>query len=187
MPWDLTQEDCQLWANFKANDREAFAELYRRYVKVLYNYGTKFTADSDRLEDTIQDLFTDLWRLRHNLSDTTSVKFYLFRALRRRLHKQISAETIYMERDLAENLDSIFGTEPSHEQIKIGQETQESLKQNLQRALSTLPKRQYEALNLRFYENFEYPQIAEIMGVNEQSARNFIQKALQTLRAVIVT
>ena len=187
MSWDSTHEDCQLWTGFKANDRGAFAELYRRYVRVLYNYGAKFTKDSDLLEDAIQDLFTDLWRLRHNLADTTSVKFYLFGALRRRLHKRISADSIYVERNLIENLDSIFGTEPSHEQVQIGRETQELLKQNLQRALAGLPKRQYEALNLKFYENFPYPQIAEIMGVNEQSVRNFIQKAIQTLREAMLT
>jgi RNA polymerase sigma factor (sigma-70 family) len=174
--------DITLWQAFKTGDRAAFAELYRRYVKVLYNYGSKFSADKALLEDAVQDLFTDLWRMKGNLSDTDSVKFYLFRSLRRLIHKQIEAESIFSDLNINQNLEAIFAAEPSFEQIQIGQDTEEILKKRLTEALATLPKRQHEALNLRFYEYFEYSQIADIMGVNEQSARNFVQKALQTLR-----
>jgi RNA polymerase sigma factor (sigma-70 family) len=174
--------DIALWQAFKMGDRAAFAELYRRYVKILYNYGSKFSADKALLEDAIQDLFSDLWRMKANLSDTDSVKFYLFRSLRRLIHKQIESESVFSDLNINQNLEAIFAAEPAFEQIQIGKDTEDRLKKRLSQALATLPKRQYEALNLRFYEDFEHPQIADIMGVTEQSARNFVQKALHTLR-----
>ncbi len=177
--------DIILWQTFRSGNKAAFAELYRRYVKVLYNYGSKFSTDSDLLEDAVQDLFTDLWRMKANLSDTDSIKFYLFRSLRRLIHRQIKHDSVFSDINISQNLEAIFASEPSSEQLQISQETEAILKQRLAHALTTLPKRQSEALNLRFYENFDYPQIAEIMGINEQSARNFVQKAIQLLRQTI--
>src|SRR5690606_10543545 len=70
------------WCAFKNGDRNAFAEIYRQQVRDLLNYGYKVTSDRRLIEDSIQDLFFELWKNRAGLSDTTSVRFYLFKALR---------------------------------------------------------------------------------------------------------
>ena len=52
----------------------------------------------------------------------------------------------------------------------------------MKRKLSNLPERQSKALVLRFYDEFSYGEIGELLGVNEQSARNLIQRGLENLR-----
>jgi RNA polymerase sigma-70 factor (ECF subfamily) len=49
--------------------------------------------------------------------------------------------------------------------------------------MEKLPKRQQEAVTLRFYYNFSYETIASIMGMNYQSVLNLMQRALKTLRS----
>jgi DNA-directed RNA polymerase specialized sigma24 family protein len=63
------------WQAFKQGDRSAFEELYRKYAKVLYNYGRKLKHDPELVHDAIQDLFIELWRLREGLADIVHVKF----------------------------------------------------------------------------------------------------------------
>ena len=52
----------------------------------------------------------------------------------------------------------------------------------LKQLLEKLPKRQQEAIYLRFYHNFSYEIIASMMNVNYQSVLNLMQRALKSLR-----
>ncbi|MBO0951735.1 RNA polymerase sigma factor [Fibrella forsythiae] len=174
-------DDCQLWNDFRAGDRVAFAQLYERYVTVLYNYGFHMVTDSDLVEDAIQELFIDLWRLRTTLSPTTSVKFYLYRAMRRRIRVSIDAQQHMVP------VNDMFATAalpltPPCEAEYILQEQQELDLQRLHQVLPQLPPRQYEVIRLRFFDNFSWDEIAAIMQMNEQSVRNLVQRAIRKLR-----
>ncbi|CAG4990915.1 hypothetical protein DYBT9275_00639 [Dyadobacter sp. CECT 9275] len=89
----------QLWGAVRQGDEHAFTVVFERYHGILYNYGSKLTADTALIEDAIQDVFIDIWRLRAGLTENiSSIKFYLYRALRRRirvtLEKYPSAQEI---------------------------------------------------------------------------------------------
>jgi len=178
---DPDATDSHLWDDFRQGDRQAFALLYTRYVRVLYNYGFHMAADADLVQDAIQELFIDLWRLRASLSATTSVKFYLYRSLRRRIHESIeSGQQTVAVNDFV-TASSLFLT-PSHEADYILEEQQGLDLHRLQQVLPQLPPRQYEAIRLRFFDNFSWDEISAIMQMNEQSVRNLVQRAIKKLR-----
>lgn len=168
------------WQALKQGDAIAFSQLYTNYVRLLYNYGYRFVADAELVEDAIQELFIDLWRLRETLSDTTSVRFYLFRSLRRKIH-----EAVVRKEKSADFLTGYsYGTElgPSTED-ELMQQEQHFLRLNcLRQLLSRLSGRQQEAIRLRFYDEFSWAEIAEIMIIDEQSVRNLVQRGLIKLR-----
>jgi len=174
-------DESTAWKGLIQGNRDSFDLIYQMYFKSLYHYGRKLCHDPIAVEDAIHDLFLDLWRYRENLSFTTSIRFYLFRALRRRIvknnAKDIEATIFSGEAGLFHFLslgsceDSIVQTEQQDEQLL-----------KLKRSLNNLSQRQYEALMLRFYGDFSYDEIASMMEVNEQSARNLVQRALEQLR-----
>lgn len=174
-----TCDDIQLWNLFRKGDADAFAGLYQRYVDVLYNYGYHFLADPAEIEDAIQELFIDLWRLRENLSETTSVKFYLFRSLRRRIRQvsEIRNQTVQIG-----ETPSPEQAVPSYEADYIFHEQHLLDLHRLRDVLLQLPARQHEAIRLRFFDDFSWEQVALIMQMNEQSVRNLIQRALRKLK-----
>jgi RNA polymerase sigma factor (sigma-70 family) len=181
--FDLEQEDRLCWNRFRQGDDTAFATLYQRYVRVLYSYGLKLIRDVPVVEDAIQELFIDLWRTRNHLAEAQSVRFYLFRSLRRKIHRSLRPEdeplTLW-ENDTAPWQPTLA---PFEADIISAEATALQTAQ-LQRWLTHLPARQYEALMLRYYQNFSYADIAAIMGISEQGARNVVQKSLHTLRKV---
>jgi RNA polymerase sigma factor (sigma-70 family) len=71
---------------------------------------------------------------------------------------------------------------PSHESLLASLELRSEQLENLNQILNALPLRQQEAINLRYYNNFSNEEVAEIMGVNYQSACKFIYMALKKLR-----
>jgi len=179
----MQNDDLRLWLLLKQGDEDAFALLFDKYHTTLYNYGIKLSPGKPYLvEDAIQDLFIDLWRLRGGLTEEIeSVKFYLYRSLRRKIHQALRKEPFS---DLPDaDFDKTPFTQTSHEFMLIREETLHLQKERLGELIHRLPERQLEALTLKYFENFSTEEIARIMEVNEKSVRNFLYKALVTLRA----
>lgn len=168
-------EDLEIWLRLKQGDEEAFAALFEKYHATLYNYGRKIApANPALVEDAVQDLFIDLWRLRGGLTDNVqSIRYYLYRSLRRRLANIPKATELPSE---------ITEAEESPENTMMSGETDKILSEVLKKLIRELPVRQQEALTLRYYEGFSISEVATIMQVNEKSVRNFLYKALVQLR-----
>ncbi|HEU5147408.1 MAG TPA: sigma-70 family RNA polymerase sigma factor [Chryseosolibacter sp.] len=168
------------WQAFKRGSREAFEAIYRENIRDLLIYGYKVTSDKRLIEDSVQDLFVELWKNRAGLSDTTSIRFYLFKALR---YKIVRNARIDSDRHLVESDSAGTFMEGSHESYLIGLEVQSDQMANLRELVAALPPRQQEAINLRYYHNFSNEEIARIMEVNYQSACKFIYSGLKNLKA----
>lgn len=174
-------DDLKYWESMIRGDENAFAKLYELYFKLLYNYGLKICSEPTRVEDCIHDLFVDLWRYRANLSSTTSVRFYLYRSLRRKLVKEKeNAMWLYDDASFVEEV--LLLSTQSQEHDIIESESKDEKTAKLKRLLNDLSPRQFEALVLYFYDEFSYDEIAAILNVNEQSARNLVQRGLTQLR-----
>ncbi|MFD2932810.1 RNA polymerase sigma factor [Spirosoma flavum] len=178
----IDSNDQQLWRGLRDGNESAFTAIFDRYHRTLYNYGSKLSTDSALIEDAVQEVFIDIWRMRATLlEDITSIKFYLYRSLRRRMHRMQGKYQI------GENIDEITDEEgtpttSTEETVRIEQESRELLTRRIQELLAHLPKRQVEALTLYYYDDFGINEIAQIMDVNEKSVRNFIHRALTSLR-----
>jgi RNA polymerase sigma factor (sigma-70 family) len=178
------EDDAVLWHAFKQGDEGAFARIYSLYVKILYRYGLKITSNKSLIEDCIQDLFIESWNSRERLGETNSIKFYLFRILRRKIYRNLSSQPSTLTDDLEHA--SELAVE-SYESGLVDMQEMASQKNKLHNALTALPPRQREAVNLRYFHGFSYEQIAELMGINHQSVHNTLQKAMKILRAQLST
>jgi len=74
------------------DDQEAYKELYRFYFKKFYNYGKKFTTNNPLIEDTIQEVFLDIWSNRQKLLNVKSINSYFFSSFRYTLFRNIKHE-----------------------------------------------------------------------------------------------
>lgn len=175
----LTDET--LWQAVREGSETAFEVLYRRYFQQLFSYGRRIHQNEDAINDAIQDLFVDIWRSRQALSQAQSVRFYLVRSLRRKIHRSLKPDVLHAEE--WENVEeAALPMEQSPEASFTRTEDTLLQSEKLNNWLSQLPPRQHEALVLRYYHNFEYSEIADILHIKEQTARNLVQKALQMLR-----
>ena len=82
-------DDTELWELLRDGDRNALNEIYHQNIDVLYSYGAKITSDNGLVEDSIQEVFITVWEKRHKLKETTSIKFYLFKSLKRRIFRNL--------------------------------------------------------------------------------------------------
>jgi RNA polymerase sigma factor (sigma-70 family) len=133
--------DAEVWQAFKEGNREAYAYIYAAFAPVLYNYGYKIVQDQTLVEDCIQDLFEHLLKSRRNLGDTNSIKFYLFKALRREIIGKLNQShrgPLATPEDALPDFLVTFSCETDLVEAESARQRQESLV----RALNHLPARQ---------------------------------------------
>jgi RNA polymerase sigma factor (sigma-70 family) len=180
MPNDT--EVAALWIAFKKGDKEAYGSLVSIFYKTLFNYGTKMSRNVNLVEDCIQDLFLEMWQRREYLSDTEHVKFYLLKALRRKIYFEQTSQQKWQYESLNDEREANFLGEFSIEASIIEVETTEHHLRKLTKVLSKLTKREREVIYLKFYQEMDYEQIAGLMSINYQSARNLIHTAIKELK-----
>lgn len=177
------QQTCDemLWPGFKNGDRNSFAILYLRYCKVLTQTGIAICDDRELVMDCIHDLFVEMWKNRSGLGLPLSVKAYLIRSLQRKLLRQLkrrrSAFCQY-------HMDAVPDTEtvPCIEKKIISEQFRQEQKQDVQKAITVLTRRQQEAVYLRFYANLSYAEIAGKMAISTDSIYNLISKAMGNMQ-----
>gem|GEM_PF-1277182 len=149
-------------------------------TRALFSFGKQLVDDEDLLSDSIQELFIYIWEKRGNLGNTDNIRYYLFRALRRRLIEAITRER--RSAQIHEAIEALHVTEDSIEQILIRNQADAELKVLLRQALQQLTKRQREAVFLRFFGKMSFQEVADIMSLTLKSTYNLISKALEELR-----
>lgn len=175
--------DIDIWARFKKGDIDAFSFIYSRYAEVLYKYGLKFTSQTFLIEDSIQDLFTELIKNRKNLSETDNILFYLLRSYKRKLFRNLEKEKQKQKGIAEENIP--FEIHYSAEQLLINEETSAHKARMLARALLNLSPRQKEAIYLKFTKELKYAEISGIMDISVESCHNLVSDAIKRLKEAI--
>ena len=69
----------------------------------------------------------------------------------------------------------------------IRSEEESEVQVKLDKAMAQLSDRQKEIIHMKYYQQMEYEEIARIMDLNYQSARNLVNRALMVLRKEMVT
>lgn len=173
----------KLWKEFCEGKESAFIQIYERYFEILYRYGLRMVADQALVEDTIQDMFIYLRASRSRLGNTTSIKFYLFKCLKRRL---ITETNKWAGKRDDFPPPTYFAFTLSHEQHLIQKQLDDEKLQKLNDAIAQMSPRKKEIIYYSFYEGLDYRQIQELMGLDSlKTTRNLMYKALGFLRDVL--
>lgn len=170
----MTKED---WENTINNHGGAYEKLYIDYFKKFYNYGKKFTANTSVIEDSIQEVFLDIWANKQKLLQVNSINSYFFSAFRYILLRKIKEEKKIVS-------SKEFETQPgfSIDYTLINKEVDNELQLKLRKALKALTPHQREAIFLRFYQTLSYEEVAEILNISVKATYKIIARSLSALK-----
>ena len=182
-----SDQEAELWNDFRNGDKSAYAYIYVRFFPILYNYGCRICKDKGLVQDCIQDLFVELSNPQSKLSATTSIRFYLYRCIRRKISLRVSK----LQRHRTEPLDSRVEEAcqdaaflpVEFQQIELESATEKRLE--ILKALQFLTKKQRKVIQLRFYEGMSYKDISAKMSVNINTVYNLLSIATASLRSIM--
>lgn len=171
----------EIWNYFREDSALAFGILYDRFVDDLFHYGQRITGDQELIKDCIQDLFVDLWENRKKHPEVNSMKFYLYKGLKRKIiRKLIRNRKLPIDNNILEeyNFEIIFSSESE----LIAKQINEQQQKRLLQLLNKLPRRQKEAITLKFLDEFSYKEVAAILSMTVKSTYHLIYRALGKLK-----
>lgn len=153
--------------------------IYNTYVDDLYSYAVYLGFSRDMVMDAIHDVFFNLCSRKNSLKNIENLKFYLFRALKNKLINlhNTSKDTITFQ-DIENSDIEMFDIEDK----LIHEENARLIKEKIDTMLESLTKKQQEIIYLRYVQEYDYQQIAHILGITPGSCRKLVHKAMQNLR-----
>ena len=147
--------------------KKDFEKIYLQYYPTLMVYGKAIAGDEALVEDVIQELFLKLWEKRNQLKHIETLENYLMISLRNNLRRKLQQQN---------KMPTEIPTPESASEVLLQNE------KRIEQLLTTLPPRQREVIFLRYYQNKSYQEIAQVLGISYQVARNFAYRALKSIR-----
>lgn len=170
-----TVEDLSLLNALRQGDDDAFGGLFRRYYPLLCAYAHRLVSLADA-EEIVQEVMLWLWENRMEVVIESSLSQYLFKMTYRRVLNHLTREQVKTKAETAfyERTQAALG-EVDYRQV-------EELSGRINEAITSLPDTYREAFVMHRFRELSYKEIAEALGVSQQTVAYRIQQALKQLR-----
>ena len=168
----------ELSRRLRHSDREAYAEVFRRFHGPLVRYARRITNDEAVAYDVLQDVFMKLWEDRKMLTVKVSLKAMLYTMVRNRALNSLRRSKWISTDTAVEDVGDPPEVAPSGDEVLAAKD----LRQHLQAWIDKLPGRRAEAFVLSRYNGLKHSEIAAIMGISERTVDTHILLALRDLR-----
>lgn len=156
-------------------DKESFSEFFEIFQPSVYNFLYRYTSNIDDARDLTQEAFVRFWLSREKLVHDASPLPYLF-TIAKNLALNLQSRNKHPLSIDDDNLLITLSKNPERSYESI------FMRDEIQKAISSLPYRCRTTFILSRYNGFNYSEIAEIMDVSLQTVKNQMNKAISVLR-----
>jgi len=163
-------------SQIQEGDKQAFRAVFEQYYLDLCGFAADYLNSVDRARDVVQDVFLKVWDRRGELEVHTSLKSYLFQAVRNRALNEVRRSRTASEYREDLNRDGV-----THRSAEDTYHMRE-LSKEVQKAIAELPDRRRMAFLMHRRHDFTYKEIGQIMEISPKTVENHIGRALKFLR-----
>jgi len=187
----MRDPDIRIMLRVKSDDPAAFAELVELFNHRLITVLHHLLGNAEEAEDLAQEVFLRVYRVRKKYRPRAKFSTWLFtiannlalNALRSRQRKPVVPLNV---RDSGP-----LGPRPAEQLVKdrLNQPVQHLQQQELagivRKALDELNERQRVAVVLNKFEDMNYAEIAEVMGLTTKGVKSLLSRARENLRVAL--
>jgi RNA polymerase sigma-70 factor (ECF subfamily) len=151
-----------------------FDDFYRNYFDAIFGYIFKRVGNYDHSLDVVQEVFLAIHRKYNSVSalEPKQQLSYLYRTANSKIVDWVRSQKKTEKKLSFESESTAYITLFSDpEEVGI-----------LSEALHSLPVKYQEALSLRYIQDLDFSEIAEIVGKKESSVRSTVSRGLAMLR-----
>ncbi|MEE4196074.1 MAG: RNA polymerase sigma-70 factor [Bacteroidales bacterium] len=158
-------------------DIQLFEVLFKEYYQLLCEFGMKYLKNIEEVEEVVQDVFYNIWKNRHQLKINTSIKSYLYTAVRNNSLQKIRIRSLNLK------YENYYKSHPVNESISPADEMNaKELKSIINQALNTLPEKCRIIFQMSRYEGLKYHEIASKLSISIKTVESNMGKALKHFR-----
>ena len=171
------EEEKIIFEKLKSGDQQAFKFFFDKYYNSLCNFAKLILFDTMFVEEIVQDVFVEIWERRGSLTITTSVKSYLFTAV-----KNKSFNWNVKKINNAENLEDSLNDSPNNTLSPLTILVNKELELKINRTIESLPPQAKMAFQLKYIEGLRQKEISHQMKLSENTVEKHLSYARRYLR-----
>ena len=166
---------------FAISDISDFERLFKSLYSRLCSYANLFLNDPDAAEDVVQEVFFKLWKNRNELSIHTTIKSYLFRAVRNGCMNVIDHISVREAYKIVNEEDM-----KSSEGNMVNETIVSELEQRIRETIDQLPAERRKIFIMSRFDGLKYREIADQLNLSVKTVENQMYQALRFLRERLV-
>ncbi len=176
--------DEQLARAASDGDRSAFEELVRRYMKPIFNFVYRMTANYAEADDLTQDVFLQLYRSLPSARLDLPFRPWLYVIARNKCLDSLKRKraldfSALVDPETAESpIDAVADPDPLPDAVLEHADLQRMLRE----AIARLPERYRAVVSLRYAGELSFAEIAQTLGLPENTVKTHFQRAKAMLR-----
>ncbi|MCH8494692.1 MAG: RNA polymerase sigma-70 factor [Balneolales bacterium] len=173
------QNEPDVVARIQRGDKEAFAMIYRLYFTSLCEFSFYMTKDAEVAKELVQDAFLAIWEQRSDWSPQSTVRSYLFKAVKNRSLDFLKHQKVVRKWEDNSKSSQVDVTE---DEDRL---TRQQLANAINKEIERLPPKSRIIFLMSRQQGFTYNEIAEIQGISVKTVETQIGRALKKLRTTL--
>lgn len=161
-----------LIADAKAGDLNAFEQLYRAHVGLVYSLSYRMVANSARAEELTQEAFVRVWQKLNLFDGQSAFSTWLYRLATNVVLSDLRKKQLV---DTKEDFDQMVA-EQAHIESHPGEG------RDLEAGILQLPDKARQVFVLHDVEGFKHKEIADMLGIAEGTSKTQLHRARKLLR-----
>jgi len=173
-------KDKVLIRRFQGGDRQAFCQLYEKYVNFLLSLAMNLLSDANASEEVVQDVFVTFIRNSQTFSLNGSLKHYLATCVANRARDVYRQQQRHRNVPLAEG-NNISSSDRNPLELMMHEEELEKVRL----AVKHLSYEQRETLLLRLQGKIKFKDIARLQQVSIKTVQSRYRYGIDKLRTLL--
>jgi RNA polymerase sigma-70 factor, ECF subfamily len=163
------------------SDITAFETLYKQFYSYLCIVAEHIVRNPADAEEIVSEVFVKLWNIRDKINITSSVKWYLVKAVRNTSlnHIEKNKTDLHLTTGLSSADYEILSWDSDY---PLGQLYEKEILTILENSINELPVACREIFNLSRNHDMKYDQIAGKLGISKNTVKTQMKIALSRLR-----
>ena len=170
----------------RAERLEDFDEMVRQHRPRVFRFILASLRDRETAENLTQDCFVRAYQARERFRGASSVATWFLRIAANLVRDHESSSRLKFWRRMLHSTEDVADLEYAIPDRQHSPETQALIREQVQsiwKAAAVLPARQRTVFLLRFVEDMDLLEIAEITGMKEGTVKVHLFRALNSVRA----
>ncbi len=161
----------------RSGRESAYRQLFEQYYQKLVVFACKYLEDLESARDIVQEFYLYLYESRHSISIQTSLKSYLYSAVKNRCLNQVKHEQVKEKhRNMSRSEANVSG--PDLEEIMDAVE----LEARVYEIVSKLPEKCRQIYIMSRVDGKRNREIADELNLSIRTVETQISKALKSLK-----
>ncbi len=154
--------------------QQTFKETVFCLKDEMYRFAKRFVLSSDEAQDIVQDLMLKFWQKKEELSQLTSLKSYVLRAVKNECLNRLK------HHDVKLGFASLHKSQSDHYYTEAN-----NLREHILGFINQLPEKQRAVIHLKDVEEMDVPEISAILDMEANAVRSNLMRARQKVKLQI--